>query len=233
MGWRHSTTDVVHYAVVYTAYLALGCGTLSKRLIPLIGYTRTTNLLKMWYEQQYYKPMGDNCINIITHLEKNQWNSKNVPGFFCSRDCSLLHSLLGILNLEVHTAGNILCSHLALWSPHRGGERGYKIQQPAAEALQGRRIWVSKQMASPLTQWTKQKLKLIIILMNDVRWRRYTLMFLGYKIKQYLKLDLCIYTRWSHIQCAWLISLECLLLIYSSFNHSEWGWPWRWTAQGR
>lgn len=31
----------------YTAHLALGCSTLSKGLIPFIGYTRTTNLLKM------------------------------------------------------------------------------------------------------------------------------------------------------------------------------------------
>lgn len=41
-------------------------------------------------------------------LLHNQWNSKKTaPCFLCSRDWSLRHSLVGIPNLEAHTAGNI------------------------------------------------------------------------------------------------------------------------------
>lgn len=47
----------------------------------------------------------------LLHIWKTtNGTAKNVPCFFCSGDLSLLHSLVGMLNLEVHTAGNILFS---------------------------------------------------------------------------------------------------------------------------
>ena len=52
---------------------------------------------------------------ILLHIWKTtNETAKTSPCFFCSRDSSLLHCLVGILNLEVHTAGNILCSHKVL-----------------------------------------------------------------------------------------------------------------------
>lgn len=62
------------------------------------------------------KPIKNDCMNnsiaspeetISLILLHNQWNSKMSPCFLCSRDWSLLHSLVGIPNLEVRTAGNI------------------------------------------------------------------------------------------------------------------------------
>lgn len=62
------------------------------------------------------KPIKNDCMNnsiaspeetISLILLHNQWNSKMSPCFLCLRDWSLLHSLVGIPNLEVLTAGNI------------------------------------------------------------------------------------------------------------------------------
>lgn len=64
---------------------------------------------KNGYEQQHYNPRGDNSINIIPHLENNKCNSKENP---CFRDPSLLHRVVVVPNLKVHTADAILCSHV-------------------------------------------------------------------------------------------------------------------------
>jgi len=139
-----STTDVLHYAAVYTAHLALGWGTLSKGLIPLIGYTKTTNLLKMvvWttvlqaQRRQFHK-------YYYTHLENNKWNSKNVPLFNLFEELIITprfvwRTELGSAHTYTHT--NPHCRQYLVFSrsaviPSKGRREAVKFQQPAAEAL--------------------------------------------------------------------------------------------------
>ncbi len=119
VGWRH-LTDVLHYAVVYPAHRALGGGTLSKGWFHLLDPQNnkpiknvvwtTVSQAQRWQFYHYYytfakQPMKrQNCALLLV-------------------DWSLLHSLVGFLNLEVHTAGDILYSPAALWSPHSQGRR--------------------------------------------------------------------------------------------------------------
>ena len=82
--------------------------------------------------------------------------------FFSARDWSLRYCFVGILNLEVHTAGNILCSHrIVIYS--QGSREA--IQSNSLQLKLKRQIWVLylKQMVPALTKWTF--LKQIILLL--------------------------------------------------------------------